>query len=141
MFTEQMLRLATQAVQSPIRRLVRGEDELTGSTVVMAQHRNGQFTVIAEHIIPERRASRVCECEAEHSVAKLGHCRTCPGYDPTEPNMVNPTLLRGSIGCPPRHADGSPHDFEWATYSDERMSTGVCRCGMSGLTWALLTLP
>lgn len=141
-FTPEMLKLATQVVQSPIRRLVRGEDELTGSTVLMAIHHNGRLTVLAEHIISDSRGPKPdCECDEGHSIAKLGHSRDCPWYRTDQLTTVQPELLRGSIGCPPRHADGSPHNFSWATYADERTSTGVCVCGTSSLSWSLWSMP
>jgi len=141
MFTREMLKAATGVAQSPICKLVRGTDKDTGVTVVMAAHRNGQFTVLAEYVIPPKPNSIECECEPDHSVAKLGHCATCPGWTPGQATLLEPDLLRGSTGCPPQHGDGSPHNFDWATYADERLSTGVCRCGVSEMDWSIWFLP
>jgi hypothetical protein len=73
-----------------------------------------------------------CECPTEHTVSKLGHSRSCPWFE--EPISREPASGAVTIFvCGGRHQDGTPHDFEWATYSDDTVSTGVCRCGM----WAL----
>ena len=80
-----------------------------------------------------------CECDVDHSVTKLGHSRSCPFFKTDQANMLQPGLLAG--GCPPRHADGSEHDFNWATYNDDRSSTGVCRCGLAQIDHDMLVLP
>src|SRR5262245_52504199 len=116
LFTPEMLKAATQSVNSPARRLIRAVDKETGSSIVMVQHKNGAFTVIAEHIIPSHGGPVECECDPEHTVAKLGHCFDCPAFRPGQVTAIQHDLLRGSIGCPPRHFDGTPHDFDWATY-------------------------
>jgi hypothetical protein len=80
-----------------------------------------------------------CECEPEHSVAKLGHCRDCPGYRSDQPTLIRD--IPTTHGCPPRHADGTDHDFDWATYCDERDSYGVCYCGLRSIDYYLLVMP
>lgn len=141
LFTRGAVEAATKAVNSPGKRLIRGVDKQSGCNVLLMQHKNGQFTVLAEYTVPPQGTPVECQCEPEHSVAKLGHCVDCPGFRPGQPNMLQPDLLRGSTGCPPRHADGSVHDFDWATYTDERMSTGVCRCGLSAIDYDVLVMP
>lgn len=72
-------------------------------------------------------------------MSKLGHCRDCPHY-----RFMQPTLIRRiemAPGCPPTHADGTPHNFDWATYADERQTHGVCYCGLSSVDLDLLLLP
>lgn len=81
-----------------------------------------------------------CECEPEHTVSKLGHCRDCPGYRTDQPTMIVRSLATG-LGCPPVHVDNTPHDFDWATYADERESYGVCRCGYDNVSHALMVMP
>lgn len=81
-----------------------------------------------------------CECDEAHTVAKLGHCRDCPAYRRDQATMIDRSLM-GGLGCPPGHVDGTAHDFGWATYSDERSSYGVCRCGYDDLAHGLMTLP
>lgn len=81
-----------------------------------------------------------CECEPEHSVAKLGHCRDCPHYKSNQPTLIEGGIL-STFGCPPSHLDGSPHDFDWATYHDEREGYGVCRCGYRNVDYYLMVLP
>lgn len=81
-----------------------------------------------------------CTCTPEHSVTKLGHCRDCPAYRTDQPTMVEYELLVGG-GCPPRHRDSTPHDFHWATYEDETLGTGVCRCGLRAIDVDLMILP
>lgn len=144
LFTPEMLSKASQQVQSPIKKLIRGEDSETGSAILAAVHENGVITIMATAIVYLARDTKPmpeCECDEDHTVVKLGHCVDCPWYKPDQLTAIERDLVRGSIGCPPRHVDGSDHDFEWATYTDERISTGVCRCGMSGLSHALWTLP
>lgn len=83
------------------------------------------------HATPTRQAD--CECPLDHSVTKLGHSRSCP--HPRGPTMLEHVEVRP--GCSPRHADGTPHDFDWATYADDRCSYGVCRCGHTSLDDAM----
>lgn len=83
----------------------------------------------------------VCTCDEVHSVAKLGHCRDCEAFRPLQATMVEPDLASGAWLCRSAHIDGSGHDFEWATYSDDTSSYGVCRCGYDGMTHALMTFP
>lgn len=73
-----------------------------------------------------------CSCSPEHTVAKLGHCRSCHwswANNSQNVALTQPSLL-SRFGCPPRHVDGTQHNFSWATYSDTWLSTGVCRCGL-----------
>lgn len=140
-FTPEMLKHAEQKVNSPLVRLIRGEDKATGSTVLMGLHKNGSVTLLAEHIILERKPEGPCECSIEHSVGKLGHCRDCRWYKPDQQTAVDPGLLRGAIGCPPQHVDGTPHIFTWATYADAQTSTGVCRCGLHDMDVSIWYLP
>lgn len=74
-----------------------------------------------------------CVCDISHSIVKLGHCADCPWYKPDQLTELKPELLRGHLGCPPQHSDGTPHNFDWATYCDDTMSHGVCVCGMTGV--------
>lgn len=75
----------------------------------------------------------LCSCPAEHSITKLGHCRTCRFFasmtdaDRAAQRGEQIPVLRATL----EHADGTRHNFGWATYSDARQSTGVCRCGVS----------
>jgi hypothetical protein len=47
-------------------------------------------------------------------------------------------LIACAPGCGPRlHVDGTPHDFDYATYADERTSYGVCRCGFDSMSESL----
>jgi hypothetical protein len=78
-----------------------------------------------------------CTCPTEHTIARLGHCRSCPWRLPKsfEPLVGVRNVARQMGDAPrivlvPEHVDGTPHDFEWATYADEQTSTGVCRCGL-----------
>lgn len=74
-----------------------------------------------------------CTCPPEHSITKLGHCRTC---DCPKGNTTMPDI-KLSPGCPPKHADGSEHNYNWATYCDNSTSYGVCRCGHDNFTAAM----
>lgn len=71
-----------------------------------------------------------CECPEDHSITKLGHCFDCPHYRRDQPTQIDPSLNRGACLIRDGHDDGTPHDFEWATYADETKSHGVCRCGL-----------
>lgn len=75
-----------------------------------------------------------CECPLDHSVTKLGHCKDCPYKDVARPVLPDVPLAPGG---PPRHADGTPHDYEWATYADDHQSYGVCRCGHDSMSASL----
>lgn len=89
-----------------------------------------------------------CECPPEHTVTKLGHCRSCPyhGYEFSELEVNRATTPRafrrvftcGTL-CP--LADGAQHDFEWATYSDDELTTGVCRCGLREIDHDMMVAP
>lgn len=93
-----------------------------------------------------------CTCPTEHTVTKLGHGRTCaslvgrPIRDQVLAQMTavdkprHPALVAYECGRH-EHIDGTPHDFTWATYSDDTTTYGVCRCGYDDLTHGLLTLP
>lgn len=83
------------------------------------------------------RPNDECECHIEHSVGKLGHSHDCPWHRDTQPTMIQRGLLTAHA-CPPVHVDGTPHDFNWATCSEARMSYGVCRCGLDALSHDLL---
>lgn len=86
--------------------------------------------------------SKECECPEEHTITKLGHCMTCPYYSDLEPSTLDVTGNMSLFVCAmDNHRDGTPHDFEWATYSDELMSYGVCRCGLDSMTLSMLTGP
>lgn len=99
---------------------------------------------------------RDCECPEDHSITKLGHCRTCPYWridgDDTPMNVDSAIdrergrRARGArlaaerkrplrvIGftCGDRpHPDGTPCNYDWATYADDFESYGVCSCGQS----------
>ncbi len=94
-----------------------------------------------------------CECPPEHTVTKLGHNRDCPwfgklsklndttlkGIAERYPNVLNVLTWTscGSDNC----VDGKSHNFDWATYSDETMSTGVCRCGLRSIDQDMLRMP
>lgn len=82
-----------------------------------------------------------CECPTEHSVAKLGHSDLCPFFSPTQLTMIVPTLATILIGCPPKHIDGTEHDFSWASYEGRTLSTGVCRCGLRDIDFCLMRMP
>jgi hypothetical protein len=69
-------------------------------------------------------ARKECSCPVEHTITKLGHCDSCPYGDPHERIFVRP----------PNTSKEHVHDFEWATYSDDWMSTGVCSCGMTAIS-------
>lgn len=69
--------------------------------------------------------AKECTCEPEHSVGKLGHSADCPWWGahlPTDQPRFSPH--------DPCVNSNVVHDFSWATYEDDRMSTGVCRCGL-----------
>jgi hypothetical protein len=138
LFTQEMLAKATEPAQSPFRRIQRGVDPDTGSSVIVGIHANGARTVLAVHIIPDRKPSAECECDVEHSITKLGHSRSCPWFRRAQPTMITRGVLKNGCGCPPTHADGTPHDFDWATYSDDFESYGVCYCGLDGMSFDLM---
>lgn len=81
-----------------------------------------------------------CSCPAEHTIAKLGHCGTCPWHEVhvhrpiladdgvrTELTKVA-CIVHCGIDCPAHRS--KEHDFSWATYADGQMETGVCECLM-----------
>lgn len=76
-----------------------------------------------------------CECPLEHSITKLGHCRDCSHHGTASDTQMVPQV-ECLPGCPPRHADSTPHDFDFATYADDRVSYGVCRCGHNDMSQA-----
>jgi hypothetical protein len=80
-----------------------------------------------------------CECDPEHSIAKLGHCRDCPHYRSVQLTQIDTTLSGCSLRG--RHCDGTPHDFNWATYTDETMSSGVCNCGVYEIHFDMARMP
>jgi hypothetical protein len=102
-----------------------------------------------------------CECPPEHSITKLGHNRDCPytGQFNARPLDAERQFRRcASIAKARRergestggtlyvcgrdtHIDGTPHDFEWATYSDETTSYGVCFCGLTSFDFDIMRLP
>jgi len=84
--------------------------------------------------------AKECECEPDHSVAKLGHCFDCPNYRADQPTLIEYDLA-SALSCPPQHCDGTEHDYQWATYTDETMTTGVCRCGRRQIDASMLDLP
>lgn len=80
-----------------------------------------------------------CECELEHSIVKLGHCGTCPYYRSDQATQIDYSL--GGCSMQDGHTDGTPHDFGWATYEDETMGTGVCRCGLTSMHFDMARMP
>lgn len=135
-----MLAKATEPVKSPIKRLVRGEDPASGCSVLIAVHANGVHSIIAEHQ-PAEPPKLECACAEDHTVTKLGHSRACPWFRSDQLTAVMPDLLTKPRSCPPTHADGSHHSFEWATYTDDTLTTGVCRCGVHQIDIDMSTLP
>lgn len=81
-----------------------------------------------------------CECPTHHSVAKLGHSDICTYYRRNQETRVHGGLLT-LFGCPPAHNDGTKHDFDWASYEGETVTTGVCRCGLREIDYDLMTMP
>lgn len=69
-----------------------------------------------------------CACPVEHTISKLGHCRTCPWFT---------TAHRSACVVETKCA----HDFEWATYADDATTTGVCRCGVTAITYSMMVGP
>lgn len=88
--------------------------------------------------LPRGRMAIECECEPEHSVTKLGHCRDCPGWSSRQVTMIERGLNDPYSGCPPKHKDGTAHDFNWATEDSATVSTGVCRCGLREIDQAMM---
>lgn len=76
-----------------------------------------------------------CACPTEHTITKLGHCRTCPYHDAGE-TVVAETAFTQVFLCGKDHGDGTPHDFSWAMYADDRATYGVCRCGLEQMAIA-----
>jgi hypothetical protein len=100
-----------------------------------------------------------CTCPVEHTVTRLGHCRTCDAVDvarraaeamtPLEDvvagklaNMDDPMIVFscGGNGCPVLQEDGA-HFFGWATYADDLCSYGVCRCGLTEIDFDIMRMP
>lgn len=102
-----------------------------------------------------------CSCPPEHTVSKLGHCRSCPwsralrsatdhAFHPNKEHLAVPRTLRQAsqqvVQAPAQLyicggdicGDGRPHDFGWANYCDEWEETGVCRCGLRQIDHDLL---
>ena len=77
-----------------------------------------------------------CLCPVDHSITKLGHCRTCP-FHREDARLPAEAALTLFVCGTDRHADGTPHDFDWATYADDFTSYGVCRCGMDAMSKSL----
>lgn len=82
--------------------------------------------------------SKDCTCSPEHTIAKLGHCVSCPWSGTVL--VKYPTEL-SRFGCPPRHSDGTHHDFTWAHYEDDEQMTGVCSCGFREIDLAQWEIP
>lgn len=88
-----------------------------------------------------------CECPPEHTVTKLGHSRSCEYYGQVfselEINRITAPwafqMFKCGTLCP--LANGAQHDFEWATYSDDELTTGVCRCGLREIDHDMLFMP
>lgn len=85
------------------------------------------------------RRGKVCECPVEHSVTKLGHILSCPFVGTVR--VSYPKALAPGGGCPPRHADGTPHDFDWASYVGDNSTYGVCSCGLTAMDHDLMVMP
>jgi hypothetical protein len=84
--------------------------------------------------------SRECSCDPDHSITKLGHCSDCPHYNRGQVTAIEHALGR-CLCWDSSHIDGTEHDFEWATYSDECVTTGVCRCGVREIDYMITRLP
>lgn len=97
---------------------------------------------------------RECTCPEDHTITKLGHCRTCDYAGTDESwNLIPMDLdlvefmkkefeFRGHCAARrDQHHDGTPHDFDWATYADDHESYGVCRCGLDSMTDSLMRFP
>lgn len=79
-----------------------------------------------------------CTCPPEHSVTKLGHCRTCearPLIVEVPPGHLMSSTLSYWV-CPPSHP-GHVHDFNYATYADDLCTYGVCTCGYTDMMQAM----
>lgn len=86
-----------------------------------------------------------CECPPEHTVCKLGHCASCPWHGviqihPSRMMTTNVPRVWSWFACPPGCVD-EKHDFNWATYADDMMSTGVCKCGLREIDLSILVMP
>lgn len=80
-----------------------------------------------------------CACSTEHSIAKLGHCDSCPFWRRNQPDQIDTSL--GGCAMDGKHRDGTQHDFGWATYEDDTIGTGVCRCGLFEIHYDMARLP
>lgn len=69
-----------------------------------------------------------CSCPTEHSITKLGHCRSCPWFTGSHPSAC---VVESRC----------EHDFDWATYADDSMITGVCQCGVRAIDYHALVGP
>lgn len=90
-----------------------------------------------------------CECPPNHTITKLGHNRDCPWFgkialltDQTLQGIADryPQVMLFQCGGP-TCVDGKPHNFDWATYADDTLETGVCRCGYRELDHYLMVMP
>lgn len=88
--------------------------------------------------------ARECECPEGHTVTKLGHCESCEFrgvYPPVDTWLMKELHYRAAVGCgSEKHHDGTPHDFDWATYADETTTYGVCRCRLRDIDSSERTL-
>lgn len=82
---------------------------------------------------------RECECDEGHTVSKLGHAFGCPHYSVRQWTMIDTSL--GGCALADDHIDGTKHDFDWATFHDETMGTGVCRCGLRQIDYDMTRMP
>lgn len=96
-----------------------------------------------------------CTCPVEHTVAKLGHCRTCDAYElskRTEREMdeykirvaaaylaIEDSNVFSFMECGGKcPASGGQHNFDWATYADDVCTYGVCSCGITHMDVAMM---
>lgn len=89
-----------------------------------------------------------CTCDPSHTVCKLGHSRDCDSVGLPSTHYEKGRILQSPayrLGLFQHHSDlhtdGTKHDFDWATYSDDTMETGVCVCGLRQIDFDLLRLP
>lgn len=86
-----------------------------------------------------------CTCPEDHTITKLGHCRTCYYVDDHKVVIEVPPghSMTGSLSvflCGPTDPTHE-HDYSWATYSDETESYGVCQCRFNSMMEALWNGP
>ena len=99
-------------------------------------------------VVPE------CTCPVEHTVAKLGHCRTCDAADVARraeremdehKSRIAAAYLAAedvavfSCGGRCMATPSGVHNFNWATYSDDFASYGVCACGLTQVDVAMMS--